>query len=282
MNVSPEADEVLRAGGVDGSHKGARVLDLHTSCGKWVQEMTKIYPNATFVSVDIKPLVAHMPHANVSFEVYDLYAGIAEPSSSFDVVHARQCVTLTKDFNLLLREMHRVLKPNGILVITEIPIQAYEVDRPYELLHSAPRQAAGLRLVRKGLVSQGIDINAWDEMTARLKPDHLLWAERTFNAEAGIVESRSCSQHTRGFHCIKLSTRLVPSGSWHENETQQMIGCLARSLFIDTWDALVPLMLMMGMDEAEARAVVDGALEELVGGKAEAYLKCHRWTAMKL
>jgi ubiquinone/menaquinone biosynthesis C-methylase UbiE len=32
----------------------------------------------------------------------------------------------TKNFNFLLREMHRVLKPNGVLVITEIPTQGYE------------------------------------------------------------------------------------------------------------------------------------------------------------
>lgn len=32
----------------------------------------------------------------------------------------------TKDYNFLLREMHRVLKPGGILVIGEMPSQSYE------------------------------------------------------------------------------------------------------------------------------------------------------------
>ncbi|KAG8742285.1 hypothetical protein FRC10_001709 [Ceratobasidium sp. 414] len=126
LSTGEAADSVLRVGGVDGNCTGARVLDLPTNCGTWVQEMTELHPNATYVSVDVKPLVAHMPRANVSFEVYDLYAGIAEPGSSFDMVHSRQCVTTTKNFNFLLREIHRVLKPNGVLVMTEIPIQAYE------------------------------------------------------------------------------------------------------------------------------------------------------------
>lgn len=35
-------------------------------------------------------------------------------------------MTQTKDFNFLLREMHRVLKPCGILLIGEMPLQAFE------------------------------------------------------------------------------------------------------------------------------------------------------------
>jgi hypothetical protein len=55
--------------------------------------MAEAYPTATFLSIDVKPLVPFDPHPRIIFEVYDLYAGIAEPDASFDVVHARQCVT---------------------------------------------------------------------------------------------------------------------------------------------------------------------------------------------
>jgi hypothetical protein len=114
-NVSAEADGVLRAGGVDNQAGGARVLDVITNCGTWlvfvimifgyvpqlscwarVQEMAEAYPTATFLSIDVKPLVPFDPHARIDFEVYDLYAGIAEPDASFDVVHARQCVTTVR------------------------------------------------------------------------------------------------------------------------------------------------------------------------------------------
>ncbi|KAG8692619.1 hypothetical protein FRC08_009637, partial [Ceratobasidium sp. 394] len=126
LNTSPEADEVLRAGGLNDQKSGARVLDLFTNEGTWVQEMAEAYPTASFVSVDVKPFSSHQPHPNITFEVYDFYAGIAEPDSSFDMVNAVQCITETKDFNFLLREMHRVLKPNGVLVITEIPFWSYK------------------------------------------------------------------------------------------------------------------------------------------------------------
>lgn len=60
--------------------------------------MADTYPRAEFVSLDVKPLVALIPHARIRFEVYDLYAGIAEPDASFDIVHVRQCVALASQF----------------------------------------------------------------------------------------------------------------------------------------------------------------------------------------
>jgi hypothetical protein len=108
-NVPAPADELLRSGGLDG--KGARVLNLVTGSGVWyvlefirpggalifdcrAHEMASTYPDIKVVSLDVKPLTALVPHARINFEVYDLYAGIAEPDASFDLVHARQCVSL--------------------------------------------------------------------------------------------------------------------------------------------------------------------------------------------
>jgi hypothetical protein len=66
------------------------------------------------------------------------------------------------------------------------------------------------------------------------------------------------------------------------NEEQRIIGGLGRLLFSYTWRALLPLLLMGGMAEAEARAVVDGVLEEFVDDRFKAYLKCHMWFARRV
>jgi hypothetical protein len=57
------------------------------------QEMAVEFPHCDIVSVDIAPIVAHTPRANITFEVYDLYAGVAEPDESFDYVSCRHVQT---------------------------------------------------------------------------------------------------------------------------------------------------------------------------------------------
>ncbi|KAG9086720.1 hypothetical protein FRC06_002967 [Ceratobasidium sp. 370] len=280
VNVPAETDALLRAGGVDHRKEGARVLDIVTNSGTWVREMASVYPSTTFVSIDAKPLTRHEPHPRIEFEVYDYYTGIRRPTSSFDLVHVRQGVLSTKDFNALLREMYRVLKPNGILLITEFPLKLYEVENSLEPLRSAPRRAEGLRLFRNAFESQGIDMTIWDDMATRLSPNHSLWA----NSVSSQISNPGHKNHSppRGFHHIVESYRLVPTGPWHSDEGQMVIGGLARLLFGFTWKALLPLLLMSGMRESEAKGVVDGILEEFVDDRFKAYLKCHRWLARKI
>ena len=51
--------------------------------------MAAEFPHCDTTSVDIAPLTTHVPRANIAFEVYDLYAGVAEPDESFDYVSCR-------------------------------------------------------------------------------------------------------------------------------------------------------------------------------------------------
>lgn len=51
--------------------------------------MATEFPHVDFVSLDFSPMAAHTPRRNITFEVYDLYAGLAEADASFDMVHVR-------------------------------------------------------------------------------------------------------------------------------------------------------------------------------------------------
>lgn len=62
-------------------------------------EMAGAYPTAEIVSLDVSPLTSFVPHPRITFEVYDLYAGITEPDASFDVIRARQCIMLVRSTN---------------------------------------------------------------------------------------------------------------------------------------------------------------------------------------
>ncbi|KAG8686333.1 hypothetical protein FRC11_009111, partial [Ceratobasidium sp. 423] len=263
--IATVGHELLAQGGLGGD--GAKVLDLVTNSGAWVQEMADIYLSAEFVSVDVKPLAPHTPHPRIEYEVYDLYAGLAEPDASFDLVHARICVTLTKDYKFLLREMHRVLKPGGLLIISEILSQAYEVEKPSEPLHSSPLRVRAINMIRTGLASQGVDLESWDEMSNRLSPGHPMWNNENFDAKGEHPRA------IRGFHNITTFTRLIPNGPWPADRDQQTLGALAKVLFRQTWKSLLPTMQMMGATQAEAQAFVDKLLEEVENPKYRSYAK---------
>lgn len=55
--------------------------------------MASEFTHVEFVSLDVSPMAAHIPRENITFEVYDLYAGLAEADASFDMVHVRNTAT---------------------------------------------------------------------------------------------------------------------------------------------------------------------------------------------
>ncbi|KAF8594782.1 hypothetical protein BDV93DRAFT_577418 [Ceratobasidium sp. AG-I] len=266
-NAPSVVDELLRSGGVDKDARGAKVLDFVTNSGAWVQEMAAVYPTANFVSLDLKPLTAFVPHPRIDFEVYNFSTGFYCADASFDVVHAANCVTLTKDFNFLLREMYRVLKP---------------ASDPSVHLHSAPRRAAGVKMFRQAWEDQGIDLNPWEDMSSRLDPCHPLWNNHLAGQRFKFEDGQSSCSAVQGFHSINMQTRLIPSGPWLNDETQHIIGGLARLMHTHVWKMLFPLLLMRGMEPAEAQSIVDGSIEELLDDRFKSYMKCKIWTARRI
>lgn len=273
-SVPTAAHEFLQRGGLD--RKGARVLDLVTASGVWAHEMAGAYPTAEIVSLDVRPLTALVPHPRIAFEVYDLYAGIAEPEASFDLVHARQCITLTKDYNFLLREMHRVLKPGGMLIIGEIQFQAFEAHDPSLVLHSSPRHVEAIRLFRSALTSQGLDIAAFDELSSRLDPGHPMW-ENQFP----VSLTKQTQLALRGFHTVMSHIHLVPSGPWPTDEHQRVVGGVALTLFELRCSSLLPIMQIMGYSKADAMVFVDRLLDEVRDPRHRSYAKYKVWWARK-
>ncbi|KAG8777933.1 hypothetical protein FRC12_000121 [Ceratobasidium sp. 428] len=311
MNVPAPVDEMLRKGGVDGRGTGARVLDMVTNSGTWVGEMASIYSTPKFISLDTKPLVPHKPHARISYQVYNFYAGIMEQDATFDLVHLRQgvyavsrpaprvkpqiqtpqvlncdSVTLqTKDFNSLLRELHRVLKPNGFLLITELPIQTYEGNPPVPF-HSGAHMAQGIEFVLDACKAEGADTTAWQDMNARLEPSHQLWGNVKPNA---LGQHPSPNKETygtrpvRGFHSIHLHKVPVSFGAWPSDEHQKVIGGLIRLWSFHHSASLLPVIVLRGVDEDQAKRFVEKLLQEITDAdKYRAHLILHMWSARKL
>ncbi|KAG8697359.1 hypothetical protein FRC09_007912 [Ceratobasidium sp. 395] len=265
MNVPTSVDEMLRTGGIDGRGVGARVLDMVTNSGTWASEMAGIYSTARFTSLDTKPLVSHKPHARISYEVYNFYAGIMEQDATFDLVHLRRGVYATKDFNLLLRELHRVLKPNGFLLITDLPAQSYEDTSPLVPLRSSTYIAQCTKYVHDACEAEGADITAWKDMTTRLEPSHLLWDNIPHSANLYSLADRESGsmQAARGFYDIILRAVPVPLGAWPSDESQKVVGGLVRLWAYHHAQSALPIILSRGVSENQAKDLVEKMLQEL-------------------
>ncbi|KAG8740557.1 hypothetical protein FRC10_004173 [Ceratobasidium sp. 414] len=190
-----------------------RVLDVGTQQGSWVQEMATEFPHVEFVSLDVSPMAAHIPRENIAFEVYDLYAGLAEPDASFDMVHIRHMAFKVANYPALIRELHRVLKPGGLFLSGELENEAYGAADPDKPLGDAvPRLSRGLRLLREALTAQGVMHDA-----GRRLPDMLanpeLFVPKSASSFAYSMESDSESSSGRSFSSIASSSYYTPSMS---------------------------------------------------------------------
>ncbi|ELU39551.1 methyltransferase domain-containing protein [Rhizoctonia solani AG-1 IA] len=258
-NVPAIAEELLIAGGLDGT--GARVLSLVTNSGVCrAYEVASTYPSTEIVSIDVKPLTALVPHERIKFEVYDIYAGIAEPDANY---------------NFMLREMHRVLKPGGLLVIGEMPSQSYEASNPSIPLRTSPMRTEAIRLMRKAHTAQGIDLAAWDDMAYRLDPGHPMWENQNLDIKTTVSS-------VRGFRTITTSTYLIPNGPWSNEETQRVIGSMGKLIFEKAWKALPPMLRMMGMNESDAAEFLSRLEAEVQNPNYRSYAKYKIWCARRI
>ncbi|CEL58666.1 hypothetical protein RSOLAG1IB_08729 [Rhizoctonia solani AG-1 IB] len=241
-----------------------KVLDIRTQQGTWVQEMASEFPHAQFISLDLVPMIPHVPRPNITFEVYDLYAGLAEPDESFDIIHARDCINSIKNYDMLLREFHRVLRPGGLLLIGELGSEAYEAyDPDIPAVHSSPRVQRGLQLIRQAVSSQGVMIDHVPSIPHWLDPNSSLWTSpshpTTSTTSPPVLQTRK-----RGFTQIETRVAHLPDGPWHPDPIMQRAGALAQDVWRATWHSVIPLLLEKGVDEELVRSIVEEALEELM------------------
>lgn len=105
------------------------VLDVACGPGGWAQEVAIAYPHLQVTGFDISHAMIEYASmqariqklANVHFEVMDATRPLALPDASFDLVNARLLAgfMLTQHWEPLVEECHRVLRPGGILRLTE-------------------------------------------------------------------------------------------------------------------------------------------------------------------
>ena len=105
------------------------VLDIGCGPGGWAMEVAFQHPDMQVVGIDINPRMIQYAFAqarvrdlqNVSFEVMDALQPLAFHDNSFDLVNARLIFGFMDQLSWprLLAECQRILRPGGILRLTE-------------------------------------------------------------------------------------------------------------------------------------------------------------------
>jgi ubiquinone/menaquinone biosynthesis C-methylase UbiE len=128
---------------------GMRLLDVGCGPGTITLDLARRLAPGEVVGLDTAAeVVSEAAHAaeqegtpNVSFVVGDVYA-LEHPDASFDVVHAHQVLQHLTDPVAALVEMHRVLRPGGLLAVRDSDYGAFRwfpldprLDRWLELYH---------------------------------------------------------------------------------------------------------------------------------------------------
>ncbi|KAK0228607.1 S-adenosyl-L-methionine-dependent methyltransferase [Armillaria fumosa] len=97
-----------------------RVLDLGTGGGLWAIEMADEFPRAEVIGIDLAPIQPRDVPPNCTFELCDLDQGsIPYPDGYFDLIHARSMFIGIHNYPRLLREISRLLRPGGLVILIE-------------------------------------------------------------------------------------------------------------------------------------------------------------------
>ncbi|KAJ1311428.1 hypothetical protein OPQ81_009917 [Rhizoctonia solani] len=251
------------------SGRRKRVLDLFTADGTWVREMAAEFPQVDFTSVDIVPLVPHPRRENIlGYEVYDVYNGIAEADDTFDVIHLRYSMSKIRRLPLLMRELHRVLRPGGLFLYGEYENEVFDAStEDHAASSTAPYLVRASRLSREAFDRQGVHAYAFKDVPCLLDPGCSLW-----NGE----------MQCKGFINITKEEKIVPAGQWAQGTNLREVGLITQYVWCEMWKSLRPLFINHGLSSAEANELVNGAIAELMNlGPRRLYAKYHVLYAFK-
>ena len=118
FHASEEANRRAIIEALPAGHGGA-LLDLGTHRGDFTAALRAAWRPERVAGIElIERHAAAARTRGIEVEVADLDDGLPFESESFDVVHANQVIEHVRRTDLLLREIRRVVKPDGIVCIS--------------------------------------------------------------------------------------------------------------------------------------------------------------------
>ena len=103
---------------------GEKVVDAGCGFGQYYEPLRERVPNVDYYGVDLFPgvLATHPAFASGRLSVGDV-TSLPYPSGTFDVVMANHMLYHVQEIDDAIREIRRVLKPDGVLMATTHSVQ---------------------------------------------------------------------------------------------------------------------------------------------------------------
>jgi malonyl-CoA O-methyltransferase len=144
--------------------KPTRILDIDCRVGVCTSLLKKRYPDAQIVAMD--PSLAMLTHAQKTQEqdfanwMCATAANLPIRSHGFDLIVANLVIPWCSDVKQLLREWHRVLRPEGLLMFTSLgPDTLMELDdHRVSLPHFTDMHDLGDGLIQAGFSDPVLDV----------------------------------------------------------------------------------------------------------------------------
>lgn len=211
-----------------------------------------------------------------------------------------------KNFKALIREVHRVLRPGGLLLFCEYELEVYDAEFPgIPAWGSLPGISKALRLARGCLATQGVNIYAWRDLPNWLPFDSSFWKEDELGTEfefdtdtdTDTDDSRSNARSlspgvqigtevgsvpTRGFVRVHTRANSVPTAPWHPDPRLREVGALVQRVWSDVWRNMGSSLQVGGLSEAEALETIRAAVHDIEHPPVRITVNLHTLFAFKV
>ncbi|MBQ4386906.1 MAG: class I SAM-dependent methyltransferase [Prevotella sp.] len=179
---------------------GSVVMELGFGQAANLLYLAHCHPDATFIGVDLLPLKARDVPSNVSSYVLD-YSNLSRfEDNSIDVMYAFETIVHNSDKEKIYREVCRVLKPGGVMIVYD-----YALKAPFDTYDEHIQKA--IALISKGGASAMIE--SLDELNSHYTNSGLEIARLTDHTQATLPDLKRLDRMATKVLKRRLLTRIM-------------------------------------------------------------------------